>query len=277
MRWIVPETPDSDYVRFSAHEAYRIPRPYHANWHGGSAGYWLQLGAPAPEFPALNKSQENSAPKERNNDWLIINSHPSLSAKLVKSINSDLHVMERSVEFGLLKQTIRTEGNYLNVRSMYRYSIPVDEKADGRDPTLISCQTPSAHDPKSCGHSFINKGRNIFFRHRAEDLANWQDMQKRVLELLASFEAKADARRRVHGGARRAHQERPGSDPGERDEPTGLSPITSFSSGSADPSARYCRRPCAGRRWSWPRPGIWRHRPAPADGSAAPRPRSRSA
>ncbi len=33
--WIVPETPDSDYVRFSAHEAYRIPKSYHAHWSGG--------------------------------------------------------------------------------------------------------------------------------------------------------------------------------------------------------------------------------------------------
>ena len=190
LRWTIPETPDSDYVRFSAHEAYRIPKSYRAHWSGGSAGYWLQLGAPAPEFRPLKKSWEDSTQKERVGEWIIINSHASLSSRLVESINSDpVSVMERGVEFGLQKQRM-FEGNYSKQGGTYRYFTPVDERADSPDVTLITCRTPSIYDPKSCGQTFINNGRNISFLHRAEDLPNWRDMQKRILELLASFEAK---------------------------------------------------------------------------------------
>lgn len=190
--WIIPETPDSDYVRFSAHEAYRIPKSYHAQWHGGSAGYWLLLGAPSPRFLALNKSRNYSTEKERLNEWLVVNSNPTISAKLVDAINSDpVSVMERGVEFGLQKQKLFTDGRGSIERT--RYFISVDESS--LDPTLIGCLTPSVHDPKSCTHSFIRNGRNISFQHRTEDLANWRDMQNRVMELLSSFDASVDAGR----------------------------------------------------------------------------------
>jgi hypothetical protein len=196
LRWIAPESADNDYVRFSTHEAYRIPKSYRAHWSGGAAGYWLQLGAPAPEFRPLKKSWEDSTYTERVGEWIIINSHASLSAKLVDAIKSDrVSVMERGIEFGLQKQKIFTEGRMSMKSATYRYFISAGETAGGPDATLIWCQTPSIHDPKSCSHSFINNGRNISFRHRTEDLANWREMQRRLLELLASFEAKGDARR----------------------------------------------------------------------------------
>lgn len=196
LRWIIPETPDSDYVRFSAQEAYRIPKSYHAQWMGGARGYWLLLGAPAPKFLALKKSREDSTEKERLNDWLIVNSDPTISAKFVDAINSDpVSVVERGVEFELQKQKLFTEGSSSKAHASTRYFNPVGERADGPGPTLIWCQTPSVHDPKSCAHSFIGHGRNMSFRHRTEEVANWRDMQNRVLELLASFEARGDAGR----------------------------------------------------------------------------------
>jgi hypothetical protein len=52
---------------------------------------------------------------------------------------------------------------------------------------VIDCGIPSEAFPKSCQHRFINRGRDFYFRHRPEDVADWQRMQQRVLEMMDSF------------------------------------------------------------------------------------------
>jgi hypothetical protein len=53
--------------------------------------------------------------------------------------------------------------------------------------TRIDCYPPSDALPKSCQHRFLNGGWHYYFRHRPEDVPNWREMQKRLLDLLASF------------------------------------------------------------------------------------------
>jgi hypothetical protein len=156
--WIIAQKQDSDFVRFSADEAYRIPKDYGARWNGG-ARRWLFIGAPAPDFHSLGRSL---APGDRDSNGIFVEWNPQWLLNLMKSVprNADAE----------------------------RGGIALDAQPDGANATLIRCGAPTQAFPKSCQHRFLNKGRHFYFRHRPEDLPRWREMQSRVVDLFSSFD-----------------------------------------------------------------------------------------
>jgi hypothetical protein len=70
------QSPDTDYVRFSEHEAYRIPRSYQPRWSGGSSRF-LSLGATAPDFVPLATPWDDLAPSERDSNSVFVDWNPT--------------------------------------------------------------------------------------------------------------------------------------------------------------------------------------------------------
>jgi hypothetical protein len=184
-----PESSDSNYFRYSAHEAYRIPNALQAKWSGGISPT-LRLATTAPDFQPLNRHWSDLTPGERDSNWVFIEWNPEWVLSLMKAAPGG-NVVEQSTEFGLSKSKAITHGRDGKEYIGYRY-LTYDD-GHGINTTVISCGTPSEVVPKSCQHRFINRGRHFYFRHRPEDLPDWRVMQRRILELIDSFE--------VHDGA----------------------------------------------------------------------------
>jgi hypothetical protein len=102
------------------------------------------------------------------------------------------NVVEQSTEFGLAKSKTITHSSDGKEYIGYRYLAYADDGHDTNTTvtTVIGCGSPSKAVPKSCQHRFINKGRHFYFRHRPEDVAEWQSMQRRILDLMDSFEVR---------------------------------------------------------------------------------------
>jgi hypothetical protein len=183
------QSSDTDYVRFSEHEAYRIPRSYQPRWSGGSSRFLL-LGTTAPDFAPLKPPWADLAPSERDGNSVFVEWNPTWLLNLMKSARGG-QIAERSTEFGLQKTTVVSFGRDSKRYESYRYRVDVDGQPNGVNTTLIGCSAPSEMLPASCQHRFLNNGRHFYFRHRPEDLPNWRNMQKRLVDLLASFEASA--------------------------------------------------------------------------------------
>jgi hypothetical protein len=73
----------------------------------------------------------------------------------------------------------------------HEYVARADGQTAGVNTTLITCAPITEKNPNSCQHRFLNNGRHFDFRHRPADLPDWLNMQKRLLDLFASFEAAA--------------------------------------------------------------------------------------
>jgi hypothetical protein len=172
-------SPDSNYIKYSGRETYLIPSMWQAEWSGGT-NPTLRFAVTAPDFRPLARPWSDLAPSERDSNQVVIDWNTKWLLSLMTSrLGSD--VVEQGSEYGLAK-TKADVG--------YRYMIDADGSPEGSriNTTMIDCGMPSEAVPKSCQHRFINTGRHLYFRHRPEDLANWQDMQRRILDLMDSFE-----------------------------------------------------------------------------------------
>jgi hypothetical protein len=189
---IAGSSPDSNYVRYSAGEAYLIPANWQAKWSGGTSRT-LVLAAAAPDFHPLERRLNDLAPGERDSNWVFIEWNPEWMLGLMKSAPGGT-IVEQGAEYGLSKTRTVTRGKDGKEYVGHRYMVYADESSAGRgiNTTVIGCGLPSATFPKSCQHRFIHKGRHFYFRHRPEDVADWQGMQGRILKLMDSFEVHGD-------------------------------------------------------------------------------------
>jgi len=185
----IPDPPESVYVRYSAQGTYRIPNAWQASWSGGTSPTLL-LATAAPDFRPLNRRWSDLAQGERDSNWVFIEWNPAWMLSLM-SAKPGGDVAEQSTEFGLSKRKTITHGKDGREYVGYRYLVYAD--GHGINNTVIGCGVPSEAIPKSCQHRFINRGRHFYFRHRPEDVADWQGMQRRILELMDSFEVRDGA------------------------------------------------------------------------------------
>jgi hypothetical protein len=186
---LFPEPSDSTYVRYSAHDAYRIPNAWKTEWSGGM-NRTLRLATTAPDFQPLNRRWSDLTPGDRDSNWVFIEWNPEWLLNLMKEAPGG-DVVEQSREFGLSKSKIIAHGR--DGKEYVGYQYLAYEDGHDTNTTLIGCGTPSEAVPKSCQHRFINGGRHFYFRHRPEDVPDWWRMQRRILELMDSFQ--------VHDGA----------------------------------------------------------------------------
>jgi len=179
---------DSNYVRYSGRETYLIPSIWQAKWSGGTSPTLL-LATTAPDFHPLERRWSDLAPGERDSNWVFIESNPEWVLSLMKSAPGR-NVVEQGAEYGLSKTKTITHGKDGKEYVGYGYMVYADESlaGSGINTTVTGCGMPSEAVPKSCQHRFINKARHFYFRHRPEDVADWQGMQRRILDLMDSFE-----------------------------------------------------------------------------------------
>lgn len=194
---LISRPSDSDYVRYSAQEAYRIPRSWQSKWTGGTSRT-LRLVTSAPDFLPLDRRWDSLDSLERDSNEIFIEWNPEW---VLKSMTSPPRgtVVEETKEFGLSKTKTITHGKDGKDYVGYRYLAFADGRPEDANITMIGCSETSEAFPASCQHRFINKGRHFYFRHRPDDVVNWQRMQRRVVSLMASFEIGNDA----HGADRR--------------------------------------------------------------------------
>lgn len=185
---LFPRSSDSELVRFSAEEAYRIPKTYQPRWGGGS-GRHLRLATSAPEFLALGRRAASLA--LGFDDWVWVAWDRDWFLRLLEPSPGRPGVAQ-GIEFGLQKSLFVAYGKNGERYESYGYVARADGQTAGVNTTLITCSPATENRPNSCQHRFLNGGRHFDFRHRPADLPNWLNLQKRLLELFASFEAAAD-------------------------------------------------------------------------------------
>lgn len=91
---------------------------------------------------------------------------------------SSVAVQQQTSAYGLTRQVLG-EAHTRYVRNL------------GPGVTLIDCQGGGNSNEQSCQHRFLNGGRHITFRHRAEDIPNWHELEASLVARLASFGAAA--------------------------------------------------------------------------------------
>ncbi|WP_316176143.1 hypothetical protein [Bradyrhizobium sp. SZCCHNRI1073] len=178
---LIPVSPDSYYIRYSGGETYLIPTVWQAEWSGGSSPSLL-LATTAPDFQPLDR---RLMPAEFDSNSVFVTWDPEWMLSLMKDPPGG-EIVEQSREFGLVKTKTITHGK--DGKEYVGNGYLAYDDGHGVNTTIIGCGTPSEAVPKSCQHRFINKGRHFYFRHRPEDVPNWQRMQQRILDLMASFE-----------------------------------------------------------------------------------------
>jgi hypothetical protein len=107
MALIFPGSSDSDYIRYSDRDTYRIPKAWQAEWSGGRTAT-LRLATAAPDFHPLNRPWSDLLPEERDSNWLFIQWNPEWVLNLIKEPGRN--VVEEGAEFGLAKRTEVTHG-----------------------------------------------------------------------------------------------------------------------------------------------------------------------
>jgi len=180
---LIPKPSNSDFIRYSADEAYRIPKVWQAKWSGGT-GRSLQLATKPPDFQPLDRRWSDLPPNERESNWVFIERNPEWVLSLMKTRSAGSSVAE--ADFGLSEHTSVLHGRDGRKYVGVHYLAYADDA--GTNTTIISCSTPSDKFPAYCQHRFLNKGRHFYFLHRPEELADWSTMQQRLLRLMDSFE-----------------------------------------------------------------------------------------
>ena len=173
------------YIRFSPKEAYRIPLAYQPRWRGEPIPA-LSLMVAAPNFELGRTRWDDLSFQERDSSAIFIEWNPRwLQGVIAAASGGD--VVRRDTMFGLRHRVIVSPG-----RENRRYESDEYVASEGGDNniTYIRCGASTAEFPKSCQHRFLYGGRHFYFRHRPEDVARWQAMQRTVLNLLAEFEAR---------------------------------------------------------------------------------------
>lgn len=181
---LFPASSDSNYIRYSAREAYRIPNAWQVRWSGGTRPT-LMLATTAPDFQPLNRRWSDLTPGQRDSNWVLIDWNPEWVLSLMKA-GPHGDVEEPRTEFGLSISKTITQGRDGKEYVEYRY-LAYDD-GYGNNTTVIGCGTSSEAFSKSCQHRFINRGRHFYFRHGPENVRDWRVMQRRILELMDSFE-----------------------------------------------------------------------------------------
>jgi hypothetical protein len=181
---LFPESSDSTYVRYSAHDTYHIPIAWQAKWKGGMSPT-LSIATTAPDFQPLNRRWSDLTAAETDSNSIFIEWNPEWMLRLMKAAPGG-DVVEQSTEFDLSKSKIISHGR--DDKDYVGYQYLAYDDGHGINTTLIGCGTPSEAVPKSCQHRFINGGRHFYFRHRPEDVPDWRGMQHRILELMDSFQ-----------------------------------------------------------------------------------------
>ncbi len=157
-------------------------------WRGGRRPTLL-LATTAPDFRPLERRWSDLAPGERDSNWVFVEWNPEWVLSIMKADPGET-IVERGTEHGLAKTKSVTHGRDGKQYVGFRYHLYADESLAGSriNTTVISCGEPSEAFPKSCQHRFINKGRDFYFRHRPQDVPDWQGMQQRILDVMGSFE-----------------------------------------------------------------------------------------
>jgi hypothetical protein len=185
---LFPRTGESQYVRFSKQEAYLIPNIYQPRWSGGQ-GRTLRLAVRPPDFGPLKTQWKDLSWLEWDRNSVFIHGNQNWLLNLMSSTPRG-QVLEQGTEFGLQKRLIISEGRDSKKYESSQYRVYADGQPNGINTTLISCSPGSDRFPPSCQHRFLNRDRHFYFVHRPEDVPQWQEMQKKVLDLLASFEVR---------------------------------------------------------------------------------------
>jgi hypothetical protein len=185
-----PPNDKSRYVRFSKHQAFRIPDTYQPRWSGRGEGAAIRLAVTAPDFAPRSTSWDDLPPRERDFNQVSVNWNQNWLLSLI-SAASDGQPVEQGTEFGLRKTLIISRGRR-DSREYRTIRYDIDDSG-GSNVTLISCYPATKTFPESCQHRFLSGGRHYYFRHPPEDVVRWQEMQRKVLELFGSFEAGAIA------------------------------------------------------------------------------------
>jgi hypothetical protein len=165
--------PESAYVRFSEHEAFRVPTSYQPRWSGGSSPF-LAIATAAPDFAPLTIPWATLAQSERVKNVAFIGWNPTRLRDLMDAAPVDAI----AGEFGLHEASPGSSKRYV-----------IQGQPNGAGATLIDCPVGSKARPAMCQHRFLSQGREFDFVHRPEDLPNWRKMQERLVNLFASFEA----------------------------------------------------------------------------------------
>jgi hypothetical protein len=175
---------DSQYIRFSPQESFHIPNAYQPHW-GGSAGGSLSFVAIAPDFKPSNASQSGLSLRERFERQVFIQWNPSWLSGLMDSAAAQ--VTGTTTAFGLRTSVTVTQGRNGKTYESQTYRADASEQP-GLNTTLITCYAASDINPvPSCQHRFLSGDRHFHFRHRPEDVPQWQAMQKRLTDLLDAF------------------------------------------------------------------------------------------
>jgi|tagenome__1003787_1003787.scaffolds.fasta_scaffold20854394_1 hypothetical protein len=175
---------DSQYIRLSGEEAYRIPHAYQPRW-GGSSGGFVSFAAMAPDFKPLGAPWSGLSLRERSEHSIFIEWNPSWLNGLLGPEKGQL--AGQPTVFGLRTEVRVTQGKNGNSHETKYYRADASEQP-GVNTTLIICYPASDVTPiASCQHRFLSGERHFNFRHRPEDLPRWQAMQKRLAELMDSF------------------------------------------------------------------------------------------
>lgn len=165
--------PESTYVRFPEHEAFRVPASYQPRWGGGSSAF-LAIATAAPDFAPLTVPWTSLAQSERVRNVAFVAWNPTRLRDLTRAAPTGAI----GGEFGLQEAPAGSSKRYV-----------VQEQPDGVNATLIDCPVGSKARPAMCQHRFLSHGREFDFVHRPEDLPNWRKMQERLVTLFTSFEA----------------------------------------------------------------------------------------
>jgi hypothetical protein len=181
---IFPEPSNGNYIRYSGGETYLIPTIL-----AGKVERWDESEPAARDnrarLPATRTALHDLLPEERDSNSVFISWDPEWVLRLTKEAPGG-NIVEQSPEFGLAKTKTITPGK--DGKEYVGYGYLAYDDGHGINTIVIGCGVPSEAVPKSCQHRFINKGRHFYFRHRPEDVTNWQRMQQRILEVINSFE-----------------------------------------------------------------------------------------
>jgi hypothetical protein len=183
---VFPQKAENQYVRFSKQEAYLIPAIYQPRW-SVSGSKSLIIAVTPPDFKPLTTPWDDLPPIERDHHWVIMTDNPKWLLSVMSHTPTG-QIIDRGTEFGLQKRSIIVDGRDGKKYEGAQYWIYGDEQGGALNTTFVSCSPGNDQFPPSCQHRFLNKGRHFYFVHRPHDVPRWQEMQKQVLALLASFE-----------------------------------------------------------------------------------------
>lgn len=172
---------ETDSIRVAGRE-FTIPSGYRARIVNELSSPMLSLDAKAPTF----EPYEPTGPRfSRVSVYLS----PS-SVKLWLAPPSDYSIVEQTDgPAGLQKQTLVPPD-----RPHERWTAYFANDIDGSTETRISCFPNADINQIPCTYTYMHQGVLIYFQITAGDVVHWQAIQKRLGELMSSFEPRSASR-----------------------------------------------------------------------------------